>query len=252
VFDRLTRLDPGDLPPGNILNIAGNTTVGWYVAHRQRNKIVLYHSQQLDRGTWQAVRTENIEHTFWPFHPSFWMWPSDVGFFYAVNDGRIVYYEYATQSWSERRVPKNYRISAVAPNRGNISVLASTSGDFFASNVQTYLTFDGGANWETIKLPFNAKFYAPRIVDDRTLVVVGEGKSSNKELHVSTDRGKTWRLLNSKFDVQNNIIPVATQGLLAVRWERGSSLISIQHSTDNGATWQLEYSNYDEGLFERR
>jgi hypothetical protein len=243
-FDKLTVLDAGDLPAGNILNIAGNATVGWFVAHRQRDKIVVYHSKYLERGTWQAVRTENITHSFWPYQPSFWMWSSDAGFFYAVNDGRILFYEFATQSWSERHVPKNHRLAAVAPNGKNISVLSSAGGEVLTSHAQVYVTFDGGVNWELINLPLPAKYFAPSIVDDTTLLVAGKGKASSNELQISKDRGKTWRIVNIQFNPLSKIVPLGNKGLLAIKSENFKSEVSIYHSMDSGNTWQQEYSNH--------
>jgi hypothetical protein len=49
-------VDVGNLPPGNLIHLAGNAKLGWYLVHQKGNDVTLFYSRQLEGGDWQAAR----------------------------------------------------------------------------------------------------------------------------------------------------------------------------------------------------
>lgn len=222
---RMSVLDPGNLPLGNLLMIDGSETSGWYVAHQSRTKVAILRSNTLNNGNWLPIRTEDIS-------PRFWMWRTPYGFSYAVSEGGIHAFDYSTQSWTERRAPNGEGLFAVAPSAGDeLGIL--TSGGLRTM----YLSRDGGASWTEIKSPSINRFFAPLPLADNTLLVLVGAAFAKAKLHASTDKGITWQLRSDQFKLQENIVVLPTRGLLAV----GAGLTQIRHSSDGGATWRTEY-----------
>jgi hypothetical protein len=247
---KLIALDSGTLPAGNLLAIAGNDSSGWFVAQQHAGKVTLYESPKLDRGEWSAIRTEEVAFSFWSGANNFWMWSTDSGFAYAVSEGRIGYYDYATKAWTQRRAPGTSRLVTLATsNKGALGILTSPGGGFAGVFATLYLSTDRAATWTEVKSPFSIKIFAPRLLADGTWLV-GGGVFSDPELHASTDKGVTWQLRSDKFSLSENVVVLPTAGLLSIDPGAQFGLARIRHSADGGATWKVEYSNFDRAAYE--
>lgn len=248
--EKMTLLDPGNLPPGNLINLQGNADVGWYVAHQQNSKVVLYRAEHLDKGDWREVRSENIAFSFWSGANSFWMWPTERGFAYAISEGSIHNYHFKTKTWSDSHAPNKNRLIAIAPAGETLGVLTSPGGGFGGMFASMYMSYDRGMTWETIKSPYKVKMYAPRALINGTLLVAGGGMYAKEELQASEDHGQTWRVRSDKIGFKDDIVVLPSGGLLAIDAGASFGLASIAYSSDNGATWKVEYSNFDRSVYE--
>ncbi|RZI86087.1 MAG: hypothetical protein EOP38_02690 [Rubrivivax sp.] len=248
---KVQMLDPGDLPPGNLVFIAGNKQVGWYLAQQRKDTVTIYRSEQLDHGHWLPIKTESTAFSFWSGPNSFWAWPTEQGFAYAESKGTIWWFDFASRAWRETRAPNNSRISAVASNPGGaLGLLTSPGGGFggiFASN---YLSTDKAQTWTEVKSPFSVLVTPPRITASGLMLTQG-GVFSKAEIKSSEDAGKTWKTQSDSLDLQEQLTPLPTKGLFAVDDGRGVSqgIASIRHSGDDGKTWQLEYSNFNREFY---
>jgi len=247
---KLLPIDTGNLPAGNLLFVAGNPEAGWFVAQQSGSDITLYRSAALERGDWKPLRKEDVSRSFWSGTNSFWAWPTASGFVYAVSQGSIWYYDFATARFVERRAPNNNRLMTVAPSaNGALGIVTSPGGGFGGIFATMYLSRDEAATWEEIKSPFNVKIAAPRLTQQGTLLVPG-GAFDKPELQASKDGGKTWTKMNDAVERSEQLVVLPTRGLLAVDAGARFGLARIRHSADEGATWRTEYSNFDRAVYE--
>lgn len=246
---RFEALHPGNLPPGNLLFVAGNDQAGWFVAHQRESKVTLYSSRTLERGQWQALREIDIAFSFWNGANAFWAWPTPAGFAYATSTGDLHHYEFASGQWTARHAPGGHRILQISRGHGgSLGLLTSPGGGFGGVFSGSQLSLDEGAHWQEIKQPFNVKVKPPLLAGPRTLVVAG-GVFSAAELQGSDDMGASWQRFSSAIGFTDVLSWTPSQGLFAV--ESGSStfgLATIRHSDDQGRTWKLEYTNGPHGL----
>lgn len=247
---KLSTLDSGNLPPGNLLYVAGNSSAGWYVADQEKDKVTLYHSMKLDHGDWAPMRVENMAFSFWSGANSFWMWRTQHGFSYAISQGIIRSYDFATDKWSEAHAPNNDRLITIAPSEKGLGILTSPGGGFGGMFAHMYVSYDDGATWQVVQSPYKVKMYAPRVLADGALLVAGGGPFSLSELQRSLDQGKTWTICSNKFGIEANLMPLPTQGLLGVEAGAQFGYAAIWHSSDDGSTWSVEYSNFDRQAYE--
>jgi hypothetical protein len=246
----LVRIHPGNLPAGNLLFIDGSDSVGWFVAQQHGTEITLYRSVRLEAGDWRALKKESVATSFWNGANNFWAWPTKDGFAYAVSEGKIHYYDFAKETWTERSAPKNARFVRIAPQPGNtLGALTSPgagAGGIFATD---YLSRDGGATWTEIPSPFTVKLFPPYVAPSGSLLLLG-GAFGSPELQESKDMGKTWRKISDKVSLEQQIVVLPTKGVFLVSTGQQFGLASIKHSEDGGATWQTEYSNFDTAAYE--
>lgn len=239
-------LNSGNLPPGNLIFVAGNQQAGWYVAQQHRETITIYRSEQLDHGDWKAVKAESIEPSFWSGSNSFWAWTTEKGFAYAISQGTIWWFDFAGQAWRETRAPFNSRIQAIAVNPDrSVGILTSPGGGFAGLFASHFLTRDAALSWAEVKSPAKV-LWTPPTVTASGLIITRSGTSGRSKLHGSRDNGKTWAPVSESINTQDKLIALPTQGLFAMDDGAASDgITSMRHSSDDGQTWQLEYSNFN-------
>lgn len=247
--NEMVAIDTGNLPLGNLLNIAGNANVGWYIAHQQGVKINLYHSTRLDAGDWKIIASEDISFSFWNGANTFWMWRTNNGFAYAASSGKIHLFDYSTLQWYERNAPNNSRLISIGVNPNNtIGILTSPGGGLGGATASVYLSTSEATNeWKSVNAPFTVKVAPVQQSMNGTLLMVGGGVFSKAELQVSKDGGGSW-VHQSDHTPGDKLVPLGSGGLLRINSGR-SGIFSIAHSADDGATWSNEYSNFDRDIY---
>lgn len=246
---RLHRLDPGDLPLGNILFIDGNPNAGWHIVHQRAADLRIFHSPSLDAPVWTEIASTATGFSFWTGAKNFWAWPTDNGFAYATTDqGLMRFYDYGTRTWTERHTPKNDAILAIAqsPN-GVIGVVTSPGGGFGGITASQYYSRDAGQTWEEPPTsPYKVKVSAPRMLADGTMLING-GVFGDAGLQGSKDGGKTWSMLWDKMQVGDFYWNLPRTGLF--NFNKGRDGIEvIAHSGDGGKSWETEYLSVDRAL----
>jgi len=252
-FDRqghVAPIEPGNLPPGNLLFIDGSDSVGWFVAQQHGTEVTIYRSSQLEGGDWQPLKKESVETSFWNGANNFWAWPTKDGFAYAISAGKIHFYDFAKETWSERSAPKNARFIRIAPQPSNtLGALTSPGAGAGGMLATDYLSRDGGSTWTEINSPFTVKLFPPYLSSSGSLLLLG-GAFGSPELQESKDMGKTWHKISDKVSLEEQIVVLPTKGLFLVSTGQQFGLASIKHSEDGGATWKTEYSNFDRAAYE--
>lgn len=247
---KLVALDPGNLPPGNLLFIDGNDRAGWFVAQQGGNVFSLYRSATLERGDWKLLRKEDVSASFWSGANRAFLWRTTNGFAYALSEGSLWFYDFGTGQFTERRAPNNNRLLSVLPSANNaIGILTSPGGGFGGVFSGMYVSRDLGASWQEVPSPFNVKVVPPALTPKGTLLVQGDAFGS-PELQASQDMGKNWFKVTDAVLLSEQLVVLPTQGILAV--ENGSrfGIASIRRSGDEGATWRTEYSNFDRAAYD--
>jgi hypothetical protein len=246
--ERFVAVDPGNLPQGNLLFVAGNAKDGWVVASQNGRTVTLYRSAQFEKGDWKPLRNEDVGVSFWSGANQFWIWETPKGLAYAVSEGRIHFLDLASGSWTDRRAPNNARlIGLVQDAPGHLGALTSPGGGFGGVFASLYTSADDGATWKEIKGEFNVKVSPPRRLPNGELLLPG-GVFSKPELHASADGGATWTR-RGELALDQRLVVLPSGQMLAVSGGR-LGLFSVRHSADSGATWRTEYSNFDRQLFE--
>lgn len=241
--NKLLPVDTGNLPPGNILRVYGNSRTGWFLALQRGNDVTLYQSASLDAGKWSPIRSESVANSAWSGATEFFMWPTTEGFAYAVSAGPIHFYNLANKVWTERPTPENARLIGVNPSpTGALLALTSPGGGFAGAFASVFISKDQAQSWQPLQVPFNVKAFPPVQAADGTLLMPG-GVFSNPELQGSKDEGRTWAHV-SKYELGRLVIPLRSGALIDVdngQW----GIFSIRHSNDGGKNWDLEFSNFD-------
>ncbi|MFM2118918.1 MAG: hypothetical protein RL722_386 [Pseudomonadota bacterium] len=246
--DRFEPIPPGDLPPGNLLFIAGNDRQGWYLVHQNASTIRLLRSDRLENGQWQTLRTESVAFSLWSGANAFWSWATPGGLAYAVSEGRLHFLDFASGQWTERSAPNKARfVQITADPEATLGALTSPGGGFAGVFASTWFSRDDGQSWKEVKSEFNVKVAPPRRLPGGRLLMVG-GVFSDPELHASDDEGKTWQKV-SPFPRDQQLVLLPSGQLLAVALGQ-FGLFGIRHSSDGGKTWRTEYSNFDRQAFE--
>lgn len=249
-------VDPGNLPLGNLLLVAGGPKTGWYVVVQQGLKQRLMRSAQLEGGDWRAVREVETQPLPLTDPTQAWWWPTAQGVAVATTKGPIAHLDFATQTWTEHRTPQGLALLALASGpAGQLSAVTPAKGNAGGDLLMAFRSADGGATWDRVptlplatpatgKPPYNLADAAERVLPiplaDGTLLV-GQREIPRPELMASTDGGTTWqsrKLLRS--DSRLHAMP---SGLLlslgTARW------LDVDVSRDGGATWKAELSTFD-------
>jgi hypothetical protein len=242
----LVPVKPGNLPPGNLLYIAGEPTHGWYLVQQRKQDITIYHSAVLENGDWREVRKESVGLTFWSGKEQLWVWRTAQGFSYAVSDGRINHLDYATGQWRTVKSPNDSRFIQVAPNPdGSIGILTSPGGGFGGVFASTFLSQDQGATWREIIPKDKIKTSPPvRLRSGTILLSSTESAFSGKfAWNGSYDEGLTWQA-HGPAQPATTMTPLTSGRLLYTQYGRWGTF-SVNLSSDEGKSWRMDYSNYD-------
>jgi len=254
-LDRSGKLHPvetGNLPFGNMIFFDGNASAGWYAALQRGTDISLYHSPTMPPTNWKLLRSETVGKDFWNGQSQFWAWRTTGGFAYAVSDGRIEHYDYATQKWSETRAPNGHRFIRVEPSaEDTIGILTSPGGGVGGVFASTYYSRDFGKTWIETKSPFTVKASAPKRTPQGALLETG-GVFSEISMQGSKDGGKTWGpVVTGKRGLLTDQLWVLPSGRMFLV---GSTfgIENIEVSADGGANWKLEYSTFERSIYEKQ
>jgi hypothetical protein len=246
--ERFVPVNPGNLPQGNLVFVAGNAKDGWVVASQSGKTVGLYRSASFDNGDWKLLRSEDVGPSFWSGANQFWIWDTPQGLGYAVSEGRIHFLNLASGVWTERSSPKGSRLIALAQDvPGHLGALTSPGGGFGGVFATLYTSADDGVNWKEIKGEFNVKVSPPRRLPNGDLLLPG-GVFSKPELHASTDGGTTWAR-RGDITLDQRLVVLPSGQLLAVSAGR-SGLFDVRHSANGGATWRTEFTNFDRQAYE--
>jgi hypothetical protein len=245
---RFVKVAPGNLPPGNLLFVAGDSQRGWVVVLQSGRDIQFLRSATLEAGQWTALRKISLESSFWSGGEQFWVWSHPKGFAYATGDSGLNFHDLSTGQWTQRSVPKGNRIIGIAADQGeHIGILTSPGGGFAGAFASQYFSRDGGANWADLKTEFKIKVAPPRRAGSGELLTMG-GVFSSPELHASADDGTTWQKRSEfRLDQDLSILP---GGLMLAASRGGLGIFSVRVSQDQGKTWRTEYSNFDRQAYE--
>ncbi len=257
-FDTILRLptwsspmevvDPGNLPPGNLIFIDGNDRDGWYVGLQHGSQVQLLRSAALAGGDWKVLAADSVATDFFNGGNRAWLWRVPGGLGYALSSGRIRHLDYASGRWTETKAAANDRLTRIVQNPdGSLAILTSPGGGFGGVFASLYLSPDFGATWTEVKSDFSVAISPPHRTAKGTLLVPG-GVFGKQELHASTDGGKTWQA-RGEFPIQRGLELTPTQGLFGVD-AGGQGIFGIWHSDDDGATWKPEYSNFDRAAYD--
>lgn len=248
---KLVAMDTGNLPPGNLLFIAGDDAHGWYVAQQRDSEVTFYRSAVLEKGDWHAVRKEEVGRSFWNGNSQLWFWRRPQGFSYAASVGTINHIDFGSGEWRSTKVPKDNRLIDVVPGSGgSIGILTSPGGGIGGVFASMYLSRDEGVTWREIASKNKIKSSAPIPLTPTTVLAtsIASAFAPRIELNVSHDDGATWEERHG-YRVGESLIPLRAGRLLSVQHgTTGNFTVSI--SGDEGMTWRVEYSNYDKSLAE--
>jgi hypothetical protein len=248
--EKFVKVDPGNLPPGNLLFVAGNARTGWLVVHQAGREIQFLRSPTLEAGQWAPVRRFTLQSSVWSGSEQLWLWTNRAGLGYAAGDSGLHFLDMSTGVWRDRPAPSGHRIIGVAPDqREHIGILTSPGGGFAGVFAGQYFTKDAGLRWQEVKTEFKVKVGPPRRLKNGELLIAG-GVFSSPELHASADEGKTWQKRSDfKLDQHLTVLP---SGLLLAASRGTFGLFDIAVSKDDGKTWRVEYSNFDRQAYEAR
>lgn len=239
------RLNPGNLPPGNLLFIDGSPAAGWFIAQIRGQQVTIYRSASLDAGDWQAVKTADVGVSFWSGAESFWAWPTSEGFAYALSSGQINWFNFKTGAWTQNLAPEGRRIIAVQPNPNDaLGVLTSPGGGLGGVFAGVHVSTDKGATWQTVASPYKVNAKPPVMMPSGALLMQGSA-FSDKELQRSEGLSGPWTKMPGNVYISEWLMALPTKGLFAIDdGSTPSGYASIRHSVDEGRTWWVEYSNY--------
>lgn len=246
--DQLLPVDVGNLPPGNLIHLAGNAKLGWYLVHQKGNDVTLFYSRQLEGGDWQAQRKENVALSLWNGQNLIWAWHDEQGTGYALSSGVMHRLDYASGAWSQASTPESARLLAYRRTQGGtIGILTSPGGGMGGVFAGVYYSRDEGKSWAGVQAPFNVKVSPVLQLKDGRMVMPG-GVFSKTELQISSDDGKTWSH-QGDYELGRTLVPLSTGDALDM--DSGQhGLFTIRSSVDAGKTWRVEYSNFDKEAYD--
>lgn len=242
--DMLVPIDTGNLPPGSLLRIAGNPTVGWFIAHLHDNEVTLYRSATLEGGDWHPMGKEQIGFSFWTGANPYWVWYAQNGFGYTGSKGPLHFLDYATGQWQESPTPSERRILDIRYNpNGTLSILTSPGGGFGGITASVHMSKDMGQHWDSVEVPFTVKLAPVQQTRDGTMLMYG-GLHGNQELQISKDQGQSWSHLGN-YVPGRVLYPMKSGALLDIDLGQAGVFI-IRSSPDGGKSWRTEYSNFNQ------
>ncbi|HEX8611657.1 MAG TPA: sialidase family protein [Telluria sp.] len=231
----LSLVDPGNLPIGNLVYVAGNESAGWYVASHNRERLTVFHAQKIDGGNWTQMISLPLQKNFWWGQSGFWPWRTAKGFGFALHDS-LHLLDYASGQWVTRKMPHETNVAAAqaSPN-GAIGVRGKMMGG-------AYLSKDEGLSWKEVPTP--ARAWVPLQLSNGDLYVSSTASAGYAEagpiLHSSSDGGAKWIQIGQFPGGKLEILP--SGAMLSHGTARG--YYTIRRSGDNGVSWTMEYNNH--------
>ncbi|MFB9245781.1 hypothetical protein IV454_11655 [Massilia antarctica] len=231
----LTPVDPGNLPRGNLIYVAGNERAGWYITLHSDEQVSIFHARDIEGGNWKRVASVPLKKDFWWGQSGFWPWRTERGFGFAVDESLHVL-DYASVQWVTRKMPQGMKVAAAqaSPN-GTIGVRGKMFGG-------SYISKDEGLSWQEVPTPRNAG--VPLQSGDAALWVPSAplpgDLSAGPILHTSGDLGRKWTQVGQFPGGTLDILP--SGAMLTYGKER--DFYTIRRSTDNGLSWSTEYHNF--------
>ena len=251
--EEFVAVDTGDLPPGNLLYINGNSKVGWYVASQDGDNVSILHSDRLGAGHWTIERQEKVEfsseYSTMQGLANFWVWGDASGFCYALGSGALNCISFATLAWDKRSSIGDGGIYDLRVNADGSIGVTSTSALKLNLTTDLGLSKDNGLTWKTINSPFSRKVTAP-VVEKNGTMYLHMGGWNTILLDASTDGGETWTTVNEYGNVQRQFYPSPAGGLFAVERDKLPPFY-ILYSGDGGHTWALEYTSFNAKKLEK-
>jgi hypothetical protein len=238
----LAPVDTGNLPPGNLLRIVGNPAAGWYIAHQGGDTVTIFHSRQLERGTWTVLTQAGIGGNLWNGANKFTMWPTREGFAWNVSGSPLHFYDFASGRWTDRPLPDNRRLISMEVSPTNLLSVVTKATGFGSVFGKVHVSGDDGRSWTEVASPFSIKDSPVVQLPDGSMLLDG-GVSGKTELHASSDGGKTW---HRHADYLPGRYPHAFgSGLMIDASSAWSGISSLRSSSDGGRNWTVEYSTFD-------
>ncbi len=259
----LEPLDPGNLPPGNILHIDGNDTAGWILAHQTPDAVTFYRSPRLEKAEWKVhrvhefrVRKYNDLNSLSP--ERFWFWTNPDGFGYLTTRGSAWIYERKPGTWLEAPRLNDTPVMSLAPMGppNEVSVLFQQEVTL-GGRPGFALSKNGGRYFGPIGTPGIVHIIreryedAPRVngvapvrLPNGTLLSWCHLPIHSQKLILSADNGATWTAQEQVFLEGSYLRSLPKSGLFAIAdgtHSKGESV--IYHSDDGGKTWKVEFSN---------
>ncbi len=259
----LVPIDPGNLPPGNILYLDGNATEGWVVAHQGQEAMTFFRSSQLEKGDWKATKSHPLPSGFWSalFKATperFWFWDLPEGFGYITTTGNAWIYDRKAVKWTECfRINTSPVVALAASSPTFLTLVLETGHQSVRGRPGINISKNGGRFFESVDTPADFRMLlerqdtpprfigaAPVQLADGTLITWCSYPVERAALYRSTDNGATWKPQEQTFLQGTHLVSLPKSGLFAVAdgtHSKGESV--IYHSDDGGKTWKVEFSN---------
>lgn len=237
--EQLQPIDPGNLPPGNLLRIAGSPASGWFVISKAGDNMVsLYRSAKLDAGDWKLVLSKPERDRAGRDKDPMFTWQTEAGLGYSSAEGPMHVFEHATGKWSERALPTGFnRLMHIAVgSKGQLNAQIANSS-WVIVNEESMVSNDLGASWTKRKVPVR--------IPPQPVVEMHDGTmwtTHNNQIITSSDNGATWPV-GGKHNGET-VLPLRSGVLLKFEYPR-YGYFSIEASADQGKEWKIEFSNFD-------
>lgn len=236
--DKLQSVDTGNLPYGNLLGLAGNVNVGWYIAVRRNRRVTIYHSAKLDGGDWSKMHAEGVHSSLLGWGSWFWMRDIGTGFALTTSEGPLRVYDYATGQWSKRDTPKGHLSNFRTSVSGLWGATVGHMGIFSPGVHESYISSDQGRSWQKMQVSDGGSSIPFAQRGDGALLRFDGNVRAKLGLQASTDMGKTWTALNG--DLKSRLlIPLKSGAILGQIWDT-SHPAQFEFSNDGGKTWTSE------------
>ncbi|HJW71667.1 MAG TPA: hypothetical protein VJ486_02325 [Geothrix sp.] len=246
---RVTPIDPGNLPKGNLFFIDGDDQKGWILGHQAGSTLTFYQSARLEAGDWKPFHQETVKNSIWSGKNGIWAWHTAAGFGYATGFGGMQLYDRSKSAFTKVALPGDPNILGLSI-QDRWGLLASPGGGFGGIFSTIYTSEDQGQTWVEMNSPFKAKLQPPCLMPGGA--ILQQGGITKPELQLSQDGGRTWAPVSDRVRTSEQLVWTPHCGVFAI--ETGSAsfgFASISNSQDLGKTWRMEITNFNRAAYER-